>query len=163
MIVKCEVGGDEPPAPRFALTLFYAGVCFCSGVSGEAEPRAPGTLLRCARRPPTPHRARQPGCVRALHASPRIDSLRRRATYTYAVRYIAHVDSLPHASAWGLLLCAGSKQAPARTRMTALCSPKRPASRGPTHTPNRTRALTSHMPAGRSPALSAWLPHRKRP
>lgn len=68
MIVKCEVGGDEPPAPRFALTLFYAGVCFCSGVSGEAEPRAPGTLPFSAgalRAPATDAAPRTPAGLRA--------------------------------------------------------------------------------------------------
>ena len=132
--------------------------------TARGTPPAPFSAARAGHRRRTAHASREPGTP-----SPR-DRLSVVAPPTSPARYngiqtstIAHVESLPHASAWGLLLCAGSKQAPARTRMAVLCSPKRPASRGPTHTPSRTRALTSHMPAGRSPAPSAWLPHRKRP
>lgn len=126
--------------------------------TARGTPPAPFSAARAGHRRRTAHASREPGTP-----SPR-DRLSVVTRYNgIQTSTIAHVESLPHASAWGLLLCAGSKQAPARTRMAVLCSPKRPASRGPTHTPSRTRALTSHMPAGRSPAPSAWLPHRKRP
>lgn len=158
-----------PGGGRYGFALRSLSAC-SFGVTGEKQndrrgtPPAPFSAARAGHRRRTAHASREPGTP-----SPR-DRLSVVAPPTSPARYngiqtstIAHVDSLPNASAWGLLLCAGSKQAPARTRMAVLCSPKRPASRGPTHTPSRTRALTSHMPAGRSPAPSAWLPHRKRP
>jgi hypothetical protein len=114
---------------------------------GSRTAGSAGTLLRCARRPPTPrtaHASREPGNVSSYSLLVRAASLPTR----YALRYIASCcDSFPHATAPGACCFA---QAPSRLRRAlawsahTLCSPKRPASRGPTHTPNRTRALTSH-------------------